>query len=138
MKYWINTVSLDHLQLGIAGNFTQANHGKITGLKRLQKDDWIIFYSPKTSYEHGETLQAFTALAQVVDDTPYQIEMMPGFMPWRRNVSFVECKQLPIRDVLDALSFITDKAHWGYKFRFGLFEIPEVDFKIIQHAMLNT
>jgi hypothetical protein len=30
-----------------------------------QKGDWIIFYSPKTSFENGEPLQAFTALAKL-------------------------------------------------------------------------
>ena len=30
MSYWINTVSRDHVQRGVAGGFTQANHGKPT------------------------------------------------------------------------------------------------------------
>ena len=34
MAYWINTVSRDHVQIGMAGGFTQANHGKATNLKR--------------------------------------------------------------------------------------------------------
>lgn len=135
MNYWINTVSKDHLQRGIAGGFTQANHGKATGLKRMQKGDWVVFYSPKTSYEGGEPLQAFTAIGQVADDELYQVEMMPGFTPWRRNVTFHDCTETPIRPLIDDLTFIEDKTHWGYKFRFGLFQIPEADFRLIQSAM---
>lgn len=89
MKYWINVVSRDHLQRGIAGGFMQANHGKNTGLKRLKTGDYVLFYSPKTSYQGGEPLQAFTALAQVADDELYQVEMVPGFVPWRRNVTYL-------------------------------------------------
>ena len=104
-------------------------------LKRLKAGDMIIFYSPKTAYEGGEPLQAFTAIAQVKDDDLYQVEMMPGFTPWRRNVTFLPCVETPIRPLLDDLSFIQDKTRWGYSFRFGMFRIPEPDFVRIQGAM---
>ncbi len=136
MKYWINTISRDHVMRGVAGGFTQANHGKPHVLKRLQKDDWIVFYSPKTSYEGGEPLQAFTAIGQVKDDELYQVEMAPGFVPWRRNVEFYDCTETPIKPLIEDLSFIKDKTHWGYKFRFGLFEIPKADFDIIYKAVI--
>jgi len=135
MKYWINTVSKDHLQRGIAGGFTQANHGKNTMLKRLKKGDVIVFYSPKTTYQGGEPLQAFTAVCQVIDDEPYQVEMTPDFHPFRRNVAFLPATETPIKPLIDDLEFIQDKSRWGYKFRFGLFEINEHDFAVIADAM---
>jgi hypothetical protein len=67
MKYWINTISKDHVMRGVEGGFTQANHGKKTILSRVKKGDYIIFYSPKTSYKEGEPLQSFTALGRVTD-----------------------------------------------------------------------
>jgi predicted RNA-binding protein len=136
MKYWINTISRDHVRRGVAGGFTQANHGKPQTLKRVQAGDWIVFYSPKTAYDGGEPLQAFTAIGQVKDSDLYQVEMNPGFVPWRRNVEFVECQETPIKPLIEELGFIQDKTHWGYKFRFGLFEIPEADFRTIQRVML--
>jgi predicted RNA-binding protein len=136
MKYWINTISRDHVRRGVAGGFTQANHGKPQTLKRLRTGDWIVFYSPKTAYDGGEPLQAFTAIGQVKDSDLYQVKMNPGFVPWRRNVEFVECQETPIKPLIEELGFIQDKTHWGYKFRFGLFEIPEADFRTIQRAML--
>jgi hypothetical protein len=120
---------------GVEGGFTQAGHGKRTGLARFAEGDWIVFYSPKTSLEGGEILQAFTAIGQVADGELYQIEMTPGFVPWRRNVKFYDCQEAPIRSLIDKLSFITDKTHWGYKFRFGLFEIPKEDFELIKARM---
>jgi len=135
MKYWINTVSRNHVMRGVAGGFTQANHGKPQALKRLKTEDWIVFYSPKVEFEGDEPLQAFTAIGKIADEELYQVEMMPGFTPWRRNVDFKKCQETPIRPLIDHLSFIKDTSKWGYMFRFGLFEIPEQDFKLIASAM---
>ena len=58
-RYWINTVSRDHVQRGMEGapkrarvirGFTQANHGRPTGLRKLQRGDLMVFYSPRTAY----------------------------------------------------------------------------------------
>lgn len=138
MKYWVNTVSRDHVQVGVEGGFTQAGHGKAAGLRRLNAGDWLVFYSPKTSLRGGEPLQAFTAIGRVADDELYQVEMAPGFVPWRRNVDFVDCVETPIRPLIGALGFIKDKQRWGYVFRFGLFEIPQRDFELIKHAMIDS
>lgn len=136
MKYWINIISRDHVMRGIEGGFTQANHGKPHMLKRLQAGDWIVFYSPKTNYQHGEPLQAFAAIGRVKDDELYQFEMTPDFVPWRRNVDFHKCNETPVKPLINDLTFIKDKTHWGYKFPFGLFEIAKVDFSLIYDAMM--
>ena len=125
------------MQRGIAGCFTQANHGKASGLKRLAAGDWLVFYSPKTAFVDGEPLQAFTAIGQVKDDELYQVEMAPNFVPWRRNVDFKTAQEVPIKPLIGDLSFIKDKTHWGYQFRFGLFEIPEADFHLLADAMMG-
>jgi predicted RNA-binding protein len=135
MRFWVNTISRDHVQVGVEGGFTQAGHGKASGLKRLQAGDWLVFYSPKTSLRNGDKLQALTAIGEVADDELYQVEMAPGFRPWRRNVRFADCVEVPIGPLIDDLTFIKHKRRWGYVFRFGLFEIPEPDFELIRRAM---
>jgi EVE domain len=135
MTCWVNTVSRDHVQRGVAGGFTQAGHGKASGLKRLSARDPLVFYSPKTSLKDGKPLRAFTAIGRVTDDELYQVEMAPGFRPWRRNVEFAACTEAPIEPLIDQLSFIKDRRRWGYVFRFGLFAIPESDFEVIRTAM---
>ncbi len=97
MAYWINTISLDHVRRGVAGGFTQANHGAAYNLKKLSKGDYMVFYSPKTAYQGGEPLQAFTAIGQVCDDEPYQATMSPDFKPFRRNLKFLACQPAPVR-----------------------------------------
>jgi len=138
MKYWINVVSRDHVHRGVAGGFTQANHGKPWALRKMDKGDWIVFYSPKTHFQDGQPLQAFTAICQVIDEVPYQAEMTPTFHPWRRDVRFATVHETPIRPLIPALEFIENKTQWGYKFRFGVIQIKESDFLTIKNAMISN
>ena len=134
-RYWINTVSRDHVHAGVEGGFTQANHGRATNLRRLARGDLVAFYSPRTSYPDGEPLRHFTAVGRVLDDTPYQVEMTATFHPWRRRVQFLACEEAPIQDLIDELGFIPDRSRWGFPFRRGLFEIGAEDFQRIARAL---
>lgn len=135
MPYWINTVSRDHVLVGKEGGFTQANHGRKTTLRRLAEGDLLAFYSPRTQFRGGERLQRFTALARVVDDEAYQVDMTPDFHPWRRDAAYLPCEEGPIRPLIGDLAFIRDEKNWGYPFRRGLFEIGAEDFMHIARAM---
>jgi hypothetical protein len=131
MTYWINTVSRGHVLRAVAGGFTQANHGKPHMLRKMARDDWLVFYSPRTEYPDGDPLQAFTAIGRIADNEPYQGENEH----WRRRVEYAESTETPIRPLLDDLEFIVDKSRWGYRFRFGVFTIEEHDFEVIRAAM---
>ena len=63
--------------------------------------------------------------------------MSPDFMPYRRDIRYLEAKNAPIRPLLDGLSFIKDKSKWGYAFRFGHLEISRADFELIATDMLG-
>lgn len=135
MRYWINTVSRDHVLLGVKGGFTQADHGRNTRLKKIEKGDLLVFYSPRTQFRGGEPLQEFTAVGRVTDDEPFQVEMNPDFHPWRRRVKFLKSQEAPIAPLIPDLGFIKDKRHWGYPFRRGFFEVSRSDFEQIALAM---
>jgi predicted RNA-binding protein len=135
MKYFINTISKDHVMIGMEKGIVQAGHGKKAPLQRLHKDDYVIFYSPKTSLRDGEPLQSFTAIAKIKDDEIYQVKMSETFKPFRRNVIFLKCKEAKIRPLIEKLEFIENKKSWGFKFRFGLFEINRHDFDLISKKM---
>lgn len=134
MTYWINTVSRNHVLRGVAGGFTQANHGKPHMLRKMARDDWIIFYSPKTDYPKGDPLQAFTAIGRVDDDAPYREDDNPD-SPFRRKVVFLPCIETSIRPLIDQLEFILDKKQWGFKFRSGVFVIDQHDFDLLRSAL---
>src|SRR5437763_6900921 len=103
MRYWINTVSRSHVQNGVEGGFTQADHGKVTRLRRLAKGDRIVFYSPRQEMRAGERLQRFTAIGEIIDEEPYEVEMS-----WRRRMRIVSSVEVPIRPLIDQLEFIRD------------------------------
>lgn len=135
MKYWINTISKEHVLIGKKDGIVQANHGKDTPLKRLNVGDKIIFYSPKTAFENGEPLKAFTAIATISNEKIYQVELSKDFKPFRMNAKYEECKEVEIVPLIEKLDFIRNKKSWGYMFRFGLFQIKEHDFNLIYSKM---
>ena len=137
-RYWVNTVSLEHVLLGVAGGFTQADHGRDTRLRRLRRGDGLAFYSPRTAMATGRPLQRFTALGVVADDEPYRVQVRPGFEPWRRLVRFDEVRAVPIRPMLPLLGFVTDEQKWGLPFRRGLFEVTAGDFGVIAGALRDA
>jgi len=136
-RYWIIVASKDHLQRGRAGGFIQANHGKATSLKRMHAGDWVIFYSPKLEYDKPEKLQSFTAICKISDENIYQHDMGGGFIPFRRNVTFLPTQDVSILPLINDLTFIKDKTHWGTPFRFGTLQIPEQDFQLIASKMVD-
>jgi len=134
-SFWVNTVSLEHVRLGVEGGFTQADHGRSTRLKRLRASDGLVFYSPRTSMRGGAALQQFTALGRVTDTEPYQVQLTAEFHVWRRNVEFLKVTAAPARALVADLDFIPDPKRWGYPFRRGLFAIDRSYFVRIASAM---
>ena len=136
-RYWIGVASREHVHLGVAGGFSQLCHGKAQPLKRMAVGDWLIYYSPKERFEGMTPCQKFTALGKVVGENVYPFEMFPDFVPYRRDIHFLEAADVPIRPLLEQLSFIKDKSRWGYAFRLGHLEIQKTDFEIISASMLG-
>lgn len=134
-RYWIGVASRDHVKVGESGGFYQLCHGKLSPLRRMKAGDWIAYYSPRTCMKAGEPIQSFTAIGQLLDVEPYTFQMAPGFIPYRRDVTFLACAEAPIRPLIPRLSFIADKARWAGPFRFGMLEIMGPDFRIIANAM---
>ncbi|WP_379156312.1 EVE domain-containing protein [Paenibacillus sp. sgz5001063] len=137
-RCWIGVVSASHVKRGVLGGFAQLNHGKAAPLRRMSCGDWLIYYSPRTDMAKGETLQAFTAIGQVEDDSVYPYQMSETFVPFRRNIRYLPCREVKIANLLNQLSFTRGNQNWGYSFRYGHFEISPEDFQTIAGAMLDT
>ena len=135
MTNWINTVSRDHVERGVRGRFTQANHGKPHMLRKMARGDWLAFYSPRTVYPDGEPLQAFTAIGRVTGDADYEHAMTADFVPHRRDVRYVPCRPAPILPLVRRLSFVKDPTRWGFPLRRGVLSLTADDFGLIARAM---
>ena len=137
-RYWVNVVSHEHVKRGIQAGITQSCHGKSAPLKRMHQGDWIVHYSPKDEFQGTEPCRKFTSIGQVADDEVYQFDMGGGFIPWRRNIKYLDGEPFPIINLLDQLSFTKDKGRsWGMAFRYGFFEMKEEDFKLIYAGMMG-
>ena len=139
MNYWIGVVSRSHVLRGVEGGFAQMNHGKQAPLKRMKAGDGLIYYSPRESYPDGAPLQAFTALGFIRTGDVYAYDVtadgVPGFVPWRIDVDYVDTQITSIRPLITQLDFIKDKTHWGAALRFGQIKIGKDDFDRIARAM---
>jgi EVE domain len=134
-RYWIGVASKEHVLRGIAGGFCQVCHGKQTPLRRMEPGDWIIYYSPVEVFGEKTPCRKFTGIGKIVSGEPYQCQMAPDFIPWRRDVTFFPGHEVAIEPLLDKLSCISNKKRWGFPFRRGLFEISREDFRVIASAM---
>ena len=137
-RYWIGIASKEHVKTGVAGGFCQLCHGKPQPLKRMSVGDGLIYYSAKEIFGEPMLCQQFTAIGEVTGNEVYQFEMFPGFVPYRRDIRFFDAQDVPIRPLIAQLSFIRDKQHWGYAFRFGHLEIPRADYELIAAQMLKV
>lgn len=134
-KYWVGVASAEHVKKGFADGIAQVCHGKQGPLKRMQPGDWIVYYSPVDIFGSKQACRKFTAIGQIKAGDPYQFEMSPLFVPWRRDVQFMQAHDAAIEPLINQLQFIENKVHWGFKFRFGLFEINHHDFMLIAKNM---
>lgn len=135
MKNWIAVASAEHVRSGRPQGFMQVCHGKAAPLRRLKPNDWVAYYSPTVTFGGKDKLQSFTAIGQVKESDPYQVDMGNGFCPFRRDVCWFESQEAAIIPLLDHLELTKNKKNWGYQFRFGLLEIREHDMQQISIAM---
>ena len=133
-KYWIAVASAEHVRRGNQGGFMQVNHGKAAPLRRVSPGDGIAYYSPTKTLGGKDKLQAFALIGQVRPGEIYPGEM-GGWTAYRRDVDWSDTHDAPIAPLLDQLDFTRGQSNWGYKLRFGLFEMSAHDFGLIGRAM---
>lgn len=137
-RCWIAVASAEHALRGRDHQpvgFMQVCHGKQVPLKRLCAGAVVAYYAPARTMGGKDGLQSFVSIGEVQAQAPYAFDMGGGFVPFRRDVRYWPAQAAPIASLLDHLLFIENLQRWGYKFRFGLFEIPAVDMRLIASAM---
>jgi hypothetical protein len=127
---WIAAIAQQDALAGVAGGY-----GKAGPLERMRAGDGFVVYSPRVTWPNGEPLQAFTAIGRVCTGIVYRAGGGAGPGPFRIAVEYFPAAPAPIRPLIDALSFIRNKAHWGAAFRFGFIKVPAEDFALLASAM---
>ena len=137
-RHWIAVASAEHALLGRDHQpvgFMQVCHGKAAPLRRLRGGDWVVYYAPAIKMGGRDKLQSFVSLGVVLPGEPYAVDLGGGFVPYRRDVDYVKALTAPIAPLLDQLSFVQSRQHWGSPFRFGLFQITVADMQVIARSM---
>jgi EVE domain len=137
-RYWIGVVHLAQARAAQAAGFVAMSHGIKAAVAKLSVADRVIFYAPKTDFD-GDPVQAFVALLTVTGET-VQERPLPGtdFRPFTREALYQEVNEVPVRPLLDHLSFVTSPRHWGMAFRRSKFKISQADFSLISEGMAVT
>ena len=133
MTAWLGVVSRAHVQRGVASGFAQLCHGKAQPLRRMRPGDWLVYYSPTTEIS-GVPLRAFTAIGRVEGAEIYPYDMGGGFVPYRRDVSYVDAQEALLDKIKPKLKFCA-RPNWGMALRRGHLPLDRVDFAIIASAM---
>jgi hypothetical protein len=135
-RHWIAVVPKAHVDRAVAGGFAMFAHGRHAAVTRVRPGDWLAYYSARTLLEGGDKVRAFTAIGRIAAREPYEAEMSGGQPGWRRNIAYEEkAKQADVYPLLDDLSFIKDRQHWGLFFHRSLFSVAREDFALIAQAM---
>ncbi len=115
-RYWIGVAVRAHVKRGEAGGFCQLGHGKAAPVARLAPGDGLVYYAPRETLDGKDPVQAFVAIGRVKSGDVYRADQGGGFHPHRRDVTYLQAREAPIRPLLDHLSFIGDPSHWGMPF----------------------
>ncbi len=134
-KHFIGVVHRAQALRARAMGIVAFSHGREAPVKSLDPGDAVIFYAPKTDFD-GDPVQAFVAHARVTGEAPYERDFQPGMTAWCRDAAFDDVVEVPVRPLLEPLSFVRNPRHWGMAFRQGKFAIPESDYRLIADALL--
>lgn len=134
-KNWIAVACAEHARRGLAGGFMQVCHGKAAPLRRMRAGDRVAYYAPTVTMGGKEPFQSFVSMGVVQAAQPYAFDMGGGFVPHRRDVDYVDAHEAAILPLLDRFEFVENRQRWGYRFRFGLFDISDHDMRCIAQAM---
>jgi len=135
-RFFIGVVHRLQADIGRKIGIVAFSHGREAPLKNLAPGDAVILYAPKTDFD-GDPVQAFVAHARVTGEAPYMRDFEPGMTAWVRDAVYDDITEIPVRPMLDDLSFVKNKTHWGMAFRQGKFEIPRADYTRIATALLG-
>ena len=134
-RYWIAVVAQDRAERARDGGYAELAHGRAGILELMQPGDAYMTYSPRITDPKGEPVQAFTALGYVREGGIYRASDAEGSPVFRLPMTYVPASLAPIKPLLDTLTFIRNRQHWGAAFRFGGLRILPADFARIAAAM---
>lgn len=134
-KFWIGTAHLAMADAMREVGIVAFSYGREAPVQKVSPGDGVIYYAPRTDFE-GDPVQAFVALARVTGDEVEQVTI-PGtdHVPFARAAHYEQVSHVPVRPLLERLSFVKSPRHWGMAFRRSFFEATPADFALIADGL---
>lgn len=134
MAHYVGVVHRKMVEIARERGVVAFGHGKESLVRSLEVGDSVIFYAPREEPD-GAPVQAFVALAEVTGAEPRESDFYMGRTGWLRDARFLMTAEVPVKPMLEDLTFVKNKTHWGMTFRGGRFRIPGEDHARIVAAM---
>ncbi|MBC8234780.1 EVE domain-containing protein [bacterium] len=142
-KYWIICISEDNFEISKQHNLIGMSKTKKNDLDEMQVGDIVVFYIAKKTVDSSSSnpdsrVQAFKGIAEITSETISSDELIwkprgNEIFPHRKQVKFLETDlNVPIRPLIEKLSFVTNTIWWALPLRRGYVEIKESDLELIK------
>ncbi len=135
-RFWIGVAVAEHIRIGAEEGFCAFAHGNHKAVGKLSLGDRFLYYATKEHFENGQStgqaVQAFLASGEVTGDV--RADEREGYPAFVRNAKYDPLFNVPVKPLINRLSFIKNPQYWGMAFRRSLFEISESDYRIIMDA----
>ena len=132
-RYWVNIVALEHVEKSVAEGYVQAAKGE--GI--FASGDYVVFYSPRTHFRNGKSLQEFTAMG-IVGPAIADGDKPKGVSAPCFTMEFFSSRRAAIQPMVEELTFLPDKEKWELPYRRGAFSISKDDYSRIAEAMARS
>ena len=129
---WLLTATLKNWQIaeerGIFGL-----HGNNANFNKIKKGDQYVAYVPQIGFiGHGVVAgERFESKLKLWEDKTYNRR-------FSISTPLISDRVLPGGSVVDDLSFVTDKKHWGAFFKAGIREIPIADALLVEERLKKS
>ncbi len=122
---WLLTATLKNWRIA-EDRSTFGCHGNRSFLNKIKKGDYYVAFVPGIGIIGRGVINSehFTSGIRLWEDKAYSHR-------FQISTPVVTNKVLPVASIVDDLSFVTDKKHWGVFFRSGIREIPLDDYQLI-------
>ena len=135
-NYWIGVVSKDHVDIGVAGGITagQPRQGRAARAHACAATASLSIRRAVVSRRRA-TAGVHPPSVAFANGTVYQAVGRRSFGSISPRRRLLPRSRRPVRPLIEELTFIRSKTHWGAAFRFGVLRVPEADFALIARAM---
>ena len=137
MNYWIICITKDNLDICFRQKVIGFVESKRKRLKSFQSGDLITFYVSRISLASNTKIGKFVGLAKIEGKSYQSTEPIwkHGLFPQRIAIELLGQKSCSVKSLIEDLTFIKNKAHWGAAFLAGIIRVSPGDFEIIQKSM---